>query len=78
MNQYNSFYAGIVTENKDPKFLGRIKVLVPAISTEFSTEWAMPAVNVGGPNSGRFEPPPINSGVFVAFMEGDPETPLYF
>lgn len=77
MNQYNSIYAAIVIENKDPKFLGRTKLLVPAISDQFTTEWAMPAVNVCGVNSGRFEPPPINSGCFVMFMEGDPEVPIY-
>ncbi|GAB1376900.1 hypothetical protein MASR1M48_17520 [Lactococcus petauri] len=77
MNQYNSIYAAIVVDNKDPKFLGRVKLLVPAISDKFTTEWAMPAVHTCGVNSGQFDPPPNDSGCFVVFMEGDPEVPIY-
>lgn len=77
MNKYSSIYGGIVEDNKDPKNLGRVRITIPSVTTEFVSEWAWPAVNVAGVLSGRFEPPAEGSTCFVMFMEGDIEVPIY-
>lgn len=76
--RYNSFYPGVVVDNKDPLFVGRVKVKVGVLGSEYTTEWAMPSGQFTGPGSGGFFPPPIDAGVTVAFLEGDPEVPIYF
>lgn len=75
--QYLSEYAGIVKDNSDPLFLGRVKVQVGALGDEFTTEWAMPSGFMTGANSGTFFPPPVSAKVMVCFLEGDPEVPIY-
>ncbi len=74
---YNSIYAGIVTDNKDPKRLGRIKARVGILGDAFTTHWLLPAGSVAGPNCGGFYPPPVGAGLLVLFSEGDLETGWY-
>ncbi|MEM7496001.1 MAG: phage baseplate assembly protein V [Myxococcota bacterium] len=75
--QYNSLYAGIVADNKDPKRLGRVKARVGILGDAFTSHWLLPAGAVAGPNCGGFYPPPPGAGVVVLFAEGDPENGWY-
>lgn len=74
---YHSLYGGIVVSNEDPKKLGRCKLKVGVIGDQFPTEWALPAQMISGVGSGDFRPPPKDAAVFVMFLEGDPEHPVY-
>lgn len=83
-------YGGIVENNRDPLKLGRLKVRVPhvygingsttgCISTS-ALPWAMPAgMPAGGSgNSGGFSHiPEVGDKVWVRFLDGEPEKPIW-
>lgn len=67
---------GIVTDNKDPQKLGRVKVKLPVLSQAETTWWA-PIVMLGaGKNRGWFFIPEIDDEVLVMFEHGDMDHPL--
>ena len=67
---------GIVTENKDPQKLGRVKVKVPVLSDRDTTCWA-PIVMLGaGKNRGWFFIPEVDDEVLVMFEHGNVDRPL--
>ncbi len=70
-------YEGPVTDNVDPKKLGRVKVSIPGVAEP--TGWAFPigAPGAGGKKRGGWSPPPIGAEVAVFFKMGDPEHPRY-
>lgn len=70
-------YRGTVITNVDPMQIGRIQVMVPDVSTVLPSSWAMPCVPVAGMNMGVFALPPIGSGVWVEFEQGDPDYPIW-
>jgi len=66
----------IVTDNKDPSKLGRVKVKVPVLSDK-DTSWWAPIVMLGaGKNRGWFFIPEVNDEVLVLFEHGDVSRPL--
>lgn len=77
MSLYPSLYAGVVTDNKDPKKIGRVKLKVGALGEEFETNWAWPISLMAGNQSGTFWPPTTESTAFCMFLNGDPEHPVY-
>lgn len=69
---------GIVTDNKDPSKLGRVKVKLPVlpINTEETTFWC-PIIMLGaGKNRGWFFIPEKDDEVLVLFEHGDLDHPL--
>ena len=46
-------YRGIVTDNDDPKNLGRLKARVPEILQDVETGWALPCAPYAGVRSRR-------------------------
>lgn len=67
---------GIVTDNKDPDKLGRVKVKLPVLSEQDTTWWA-PIVMVGaGKNRGWFFIPEKDDEVLVMFEHGDINRPI--
>jgi uncharacterized protein involved in type VI secretion and phage assembly len=80
MSQANRFfgkYRGTVINNVDPMQMGRIQAMVPDVSNVVPTSWAMPCVPVAGLQMGQFTLPPIGSGVWVEFEQGDPDFPIW-
>ncbi|BAY08533.1 phage baseplate assembly protein V [Calothrix sp. NIES-2098] len=77
MRQFFGKYRGKVTANKDPLYLGRIQVTVPAIFGEGRLSWAMPCTPYAGKDVGFFAIPPINANVWVEFEGGDPDYPIW-
>lgn len=72
-------YRGFVVDNKDPKYLGRLKLQVPSVlGAEVVTGWAMPCTPYGGQsNQGLLCIPDERAGVWVEFEEGDLEFPIW-
>jgi uncharacterized protein involved in type VI secretion and phage assembly len=67
---------GLVTDNKDPDKLGRVKVKLPTI-TESETTWWAPVVSAGaGKNRGWFFLPEVDDEVLVLFEHGDINHPV--
>lgn len=66
----------VVTDNKDPSKLGRVKVKVPILSEQDTTFWA-PIVMMGaGKNRGWFFIPEPDDEVLVLFEHGDMQRPI--
>lgn len=66
---------GIVSNNKDPKGWGRVRVKFPTLTEEHESNWAR-VVSVGaGPARGFDCLPEINDEVLVAFEHGDIHRP---
>lgn len=67
---------GIVTDNQDPDKLMRVKVKLPALSSEDQTWW-VPVVSMGaGKDRGWFFLPEVDDEVLVAFEHGDINHPV--
>jgi hypothetical protein len=75
--RYYGKYRGTVVENLDPEQLGRILVEVPDVLGLTPSTWAMPCVPAAGLQSGIFIVPPIGSGVWIEFEQGDPDYPIW-
>jgi uncharacterized protein involved in type VI secretion and phage assembly len=66
---------GIITNNKDPDELGRVKVKFPTLTEDHESNWAR-VVGVGaGANRGFDCLPEVNDEVLVAFEHGDIHRP---
>ncbi|RIH76159.1 Rhs element Vgr protein [Calidithermus terrae] len=66
---------GVVTNNDDPKGLGRVKVKYPALSDEAESDWARVVSVGGGKERGVEFLPEVNDEVLVAFELGDVNHP---
>lgn len=64
---------GIVTDNKDPDELGRVKVKLPWLDDNQTTDWLRVAFPGGGGSShhGWYLVPDVNDEVLVLFEHGD-------
>lgn len=79
-NKYYGVYQGIVTNVNDPEKRGRIKCKIPEVLADSETEsaWCDPCVPVAYDGGGDFCVPPIDEGVWIAFLSGDANRPVYF
>lgn len=66
---------GIVTNNKDPEKMGRVKVKIPRLSDTDESNWARVGTLMAGNNKGTFYLPDVNDEVLVVFELGDVNTP---
>jgi len=67
---------GVVTDNKDPDKLSRVKVKFPTLSTDDNSWWA-PLVSTGaGQSRGWFFIPEVDDEVLVVFEHGDIQRPV--
>ncbi|WP_432666838.1 phage baseplate assembly protein V [Wukongibacter baidiensis] len=66
---------GIVTNNKDPEKLGRVKVKLPTRLGEKELEWARIVTLMAGQEMGMFFLPEVGDEVLVTFREGDIREP---
>ncbi len=74
--RYYGTELGYVVDNKDPLKLHRVRVSIPNLIE--SSAWALPRT-MGGGNKGRgsSQVPAIGSLVYVDFIGGDVERPVY-
>ena len=72
VKRLHGVYRAVVTENKDPDNLRRLKLQVQTTGPEI-TDWVWPVY----PSSVQTEPPAIGQGVWVSYIGGDPEYPIW-
>lgn len=75
-NKYYGKYEGVVTNNIDPEKRGRIQVRVKSVTGFWVSTWARPSSTWGGFQKGVFAVPPINTSVFVEYLNGDIDKPV--
>lgn len=66
---------GIVTNNKDPKGWGRVKVRLPTLTEEHESNWARIVALGAGPKRGFDWLPEVEDEVLVGFEHGDIHRP---
>ena len=62
---------GLVTNNKDPEKLGRVKVKFPWMTNDEESHWARIATMDAGKDRGSWWIPEINDEVLCVFEHGD-------
>lgn len=76
--KYYGIYQGIVTNTKDPEKRGRIKILCPEVlNAKVESAWCDPCVPIAYDNGGDFCLPQIDEAVWVMFIGGDSNKPVY-
>ncbi len=70
-------YRGVVTDNKDPRGLGRIRAKVQDVFGAEDSGWAMPCLPYAGKGVGLYLVPPEKAFVWVEFEHGDPDYPIW-
>jgi hypothetical protein len=78
--KFLGIYRGTVLNNIDPEFRGRLMLSVPDVTSLIPTTWAEPCTPLAGPTGppmGVFMVPMIGAGVFVQFIYGDPDHPVW-
>ena len=77
MDRYFGKYRGVVSENNDPKKLGRIRAVVPSVLGPEISDWAVPCLPFAGPGFGLYFVPPVDAGIWIEFEGGDPQLPIW-
>lgn len=76
---FTGMYRGKVTDNKDPKRRGRVKVQMGDFGHETAMNaWIEPVFALAGSDRGAFYPPEIGDLVRVIFFAGDQSKPFAY
>jgi phage baseplate assembly protein gpV len=76
--RYYSFYEGIVADNEDPLFLGRLKIACPLVyGDQILEKWIRPKGMCYGKNKGMYFLPDKGDTIWVEFQKGDPSYPVW-
>jgi uncharacterized protein involved in type VI secretion and phage assembly len=67
---------GIVTNNQDPKGMGRVKLKFPWLSEDYESNWARIAALMAGKERAAYFLPEVDDEVLVAFEHGAIERPM--
>ena len=70
-------YRGIVTDNKDPLMVGRVRARVPDVTGDNESGWATPCAPFGGSSTGFCAVAAEGAGVWIEFEHGDPDYPIW-
>ncbi|MBK0327767.1 phage tail protein [Rhodobacteraceae bacterium F11138] len=77
-SSYYGKYRAFVVDTDDPEGLGRLKLTIPSVLGEATSDWALPCVAYGGgADFGVLWVPPVGSQVLAEFLEGDPSSPVW-
>ena len=77
-NKYYGIYQGIVTKIKDPEKRGRIKIKCPdVLGADTESAWCDPVIPVAYDNGGDFCMPALKETVWVMFIGGDSNRPVW-
>jgi uncharacterized protein involved in type VI secretion and phage assembly len=75
--QFLGKYRGTVFNNIDPEQRGRIQAIVPDVTGELPTSWALPCLPMAGPQCGALAVPPIGAKVWIEFEQGNRDNPIW-
>lgn len=75
--KYYGKYRGTVFNNIDPEQRGRLSIVVPDVSGLVPSTWAMPCLPIAGVQMGAYFVPPVGSGVWVEYEQGDANHPIW-
>lgn len=71
-------YRGFVADNADPQKLGRVRLTVPALLGQQTSDWALPCLPCGGlADQGWICVPEVGAQVWVEFEGGDLSHPIW-
>jgi uncharacterized protein involved in type VI secretion and phage assembly len=65
----------IVTNNKDPENLGRVRLRLPWLSDMAESAWTRVVSPMAGAKRGLYFLPEVDDEVLIAFEHGSPDTP---
>ena len=71
MRRIHGVAVGIVTQNRDPEGLGRVRISLPWLSEESESDWVKVMTFMAGNDWGGFFLPEVEDEVLVAFEHGD-------
>jgi len=80
LQRYYGKYRGTVIQNLDPEFRGRVMCIVPDVLGVVPSSWCeacAPLAGPTGPPMGAYLVPPLGTGVWVEFEQGDPNKPIW-
>lgn len=78
LKNYYGIYQGIVTNTNDPEKRGRIKVKCPEVlGGSVESAWCDPMIPVAYDNGGDFCIPLKNEGVWIQFIAGNVNRPVW-
>lgn len=75
--RYYGKYRGVVSDNGDPRNMGRIKARVNELLGNVETGWALPCAPYASNGEGHYTVPPVGAGVWVEFESGDLSRPIW-
>jgi|GEM_PF-1089030 len=67
-------YAGIIIDRDDPEGLARVRVQIPGVIDE--SAWCLPKGS-GAPQYGANNVPPMGADVYIQFVNGNIDRPVY-
>lgn len=67
---------GIVTDNRDPEGMGRVKLRFPWLDDAMETDWVPVAQPHAGPDRGIYWMPEKDDEMIVGFLHGDMNRPV--
>ena len=72
--RFSGVAMAIVTNNKDPDGLGRVKVKLPWLADQVESDWTRVVTAMAGANRGLYWLPEVDDEVLVAFEHGRPDS----
>lgn len=77
LSGYYGKYRGLVTDNADPRRIGRLRARVQELLGDVPSGWALPCAPYAGNGEGQYTVPPVGAGVWIEFESGDLSRPIW-
>jgi hypothetical protein len=77
VHRYWGKYPGVVVNPIDPEGRCRLFVNVPDVFGPNISSWALPCLPYGGLSMGMYVVPAVGANVWVEFLHGNPDVPIW-